>query len=89
MTVDDVVERLERHQQRATYRAVAELLSLPNNGYNMFVGKPFSARNAWVVSEKSQLPTGYDPAKLPVNFFANQNLLLSGTDLGQWLATHP
>jgi hypothetical protein len=88
MNLDDVLECLERYSQRATYRAVAELLGFPNNGYDQFRGRPYSHRNAWVVSEISQLPTGYDPSAFPPGFFTNSGLIMSGNDLRDWLSTH-
>jgi hypothetical protein len=86
VTLDTIVERLERHSQRATYGAVASLLDL--QPYTLFNGRPFSARNAWVVAKGTGRPTGYDDSKLPPDFFDNEDVLSTKKKLVDWLAAH-
>ncbi len=85
-TLDTIVESLERHSQRATYGAVAGLLGL--EPYTLFNGRPFSAKNAWVVAKGTGRPTGYDDSKLPPDFFDNKRVLSTKKELVDWLATH-
>src|SRR4051794_13058699 len=54
--LDDILERLERHHQRATFGAVAGLLG--REPLTLFDGYPRTPRTSWVVSKSTGLPTG-------------------------------
>jgi hypothetical protein len=86
LTLDDIVERLERHRQRATYGAVAGLLG--RQPLTLFNGYPFSPRNSWVVASGNGRPTNYHPSQFHPDLFRNSHVIRSSEELRAWLATH-
>ena len=87
LTLDALVERLERHRQRTTYGAVADLLGL--NPLSMFVGYPFTPRNSWVVAKANGIPTKYDVSQMHPDLFSNPRVIETATDLQEWLLSIP
>jgi hypothetical protein len=56
-TIDQIIEQLARHRQRATYGAVAGVVGrLPRS---VMSGRPKTQEHSWVVSANAGLPTGY------------------------------
>jgi hypothetical protein len=63
-SLDEIVEQLDRHHQRATYGAVAALVGQAPR--SLMKGRQRAPRYCWVVSSTSSLPTGYaDEEKHP------------------------
>jgi hypothetical protein len=87
MNLDDILERLERHRQRATYGAVAGIVG--GNPQSPFIGRPFTPRNSWVVNTDTDQPTGYDPSQLHPNLSDNPHVIRRTEELRTWLTTHP
>lgn len=86
-TLDEMCERLERHRQRATYGAVADLLGL--NPQSMFIGYPFTPRYSWVVAKENGIPSKYDVSQMHPDLFSNPSYITTAVDLQQWLDSHP
>ena len=63
-TLDEIIEQLDRHHQRATYGAVAALVGQAPR--SLMKGRQRAPHCSWVVSSSSLLPTGYaDDEKHP------------------------
>jgi hypothetical protein len=58
----DIVERLERHRQPATYGAVAGVVE--GNYRTVMSRQEKNHRNSWVVNKVLGLPTGYGPEQI-------------------------
>jgi hypothetical protein len=83
--LDGIISRLDRHQQRATYSAVAALLD--QSPRLLMHKQPREQRNSWIVSKSNGRPTGYAEADVHPNLTANERVLLTGEELAEWLAT--
>src|SRR6516164_7190510 len=63
LSLDGIVAQLDAHKQRATYKAVAELVGVLPRG--LMSGRPKSFPNSWIVAgssgsdSKRGSPTGY------------------------------
>jgi hypothetical protein len=87
LKLEDIIERLERHRQRATYSAVAGVLK--RHYRNIMDGQTKSFRNSWVVSKTTKLPTGYGPQDWHPELLTNENgVIETPTELKKWLAEH-
>jgi hypothetical protein len=84
--LEDVVNRLARHHQRATYGAVAALVDRPAtfvmNGY------PRLPRYSWVVNGDSLLPTGYTQEQMDPALNQSERVLRTLEDLKEWMKDH-
>jgi hypothetical protein len=64
LSLEDVIEFLDRRQLRATYGAVAAVVGRPATF--LMSGIARSPRYSWIVNQKTLLPTGYtDEEKHP------------------------
>lgn len=86
-TLDNIVERLEKHRQRATYGAVAGLLG--RQPLTLFDGYDFTPRNSWVVASGNGRPTNYHPSQLHPDLFSNPQVIRDKDELREWLSRHP
>ena len=84
-TFDDVLAALNRHQQRATYSAVAALLD--QSPRLLMYKRPRVPETSWVVSKTTGRPTGYDDADVHPQLTANDAVLSTGDELAAWLAS--
>lgn len=82
-SVDAIAEVLERHKQRATYGAVAELLSVPTRSLMKDYSK--NSRFSWIVNQKTGLPTGYHSSQIHPDLLAREDILSTEADLVRWL----
>jgi hypothetical protein len=83
--LDGIITTLDRHQQRATYSAVAALLD--QSPRLLMHKQPRGQRNSWIVSKGTGRPTGYAEADVHPNLTANERVLLTGEELAEWLAS--
>jgi hypothetical protein len=87
LTLDSVIDVLARHQQRATFSAVAELLGVEPK--SLFDGYPRrSRRTSWVVSRKTGRPTGQDNTDVDPDLLKNPHIISDSTELKVWLESH-
>jgi hypothetical protein len=87
---DDVIERLERHRQAATYSAVAGVVGASHR--SVMAGCDRSSRNSWVVNKQTRRPTGYGPQHLHPDLAWSveaRGVLSTAEELADWLTTHP
>jgi hypothetical protein len=85
--LDGVIAALNRHQQRATYSAVAALLG--QSPRLLMHKQPRVQGNSWIVSKTTGRPTGYPDADVHPALSANDIVLTTRDDLETWLAEHP
>ena len=57
MSLDDIVDLLDHHGQRATYGAVAALLG--HSPRSLLRGQERGRRFSWIVNRETGRPTGY------------------------------
>jgi hypothetical protein len=82
-SIDSIVDELDRFHQRATYGAVASLLKRAPR--NLMQGRSRTARDSWIVSGGTGLPTGYEPEQMDPDIRSREMILRSAEDLGAWL----
>jgi hypothetical protein len=85
--LDEILERLERYRQRATFGAVAGLLGL--NPLTLFNGYPRTPRTSWVVSKTTGKPTGQGGSAVHPDLLKNPYVISNSAALKAWLKTHP
>lgn len=82
-SIDSIVDQLDRFRQRATYGAVAAVLS--RSPRNLMSGRSRSQRDSWIVSNKDGLPTGYEPDQVHPEIKSREQVLRSADELESWL----
>ena len=83
VTLDTVLDALDKAHQRATYGAVAELLRRP--AQSLMAGRPRDSRHSWIVNSTTLLPTGYAREEMHPHLEVHHAVLSSGDDLLDWL----
>jgi len=81
---DGVIAALNRHQQRATYSAVAALVD--QSPRLLMYKRPRTQETSWVVSKATGRPTGYDDADVHPQLTVNETVLSTREELEAWLA---
>jgi len=82
-SIDSILAELRRFRQRATYGAVAELLS--KSPRNLMGGRSRGPADSWIVSMKEGLPTGYAPEQIDPDIEARETILRTRAELEAWL----
>ena len=83
MTVDEILDLLERHHQRATYAAIGALVGRPAR--YLAAGWPRDHRHSWVVSGVTGLPTGYGARDMDPELRSRAEVLRTSKALEDWL----
>ncbi len=89
-TLDNLLERLERHRQPATYGAVAGVVG--SHPRSVMSGRTRNERNSWVVSKETLQPSGYQPHEMHPDLqaaVAAVGVLSTPEALRAWLEAHP
>ena len=81
-----ILAALDRHLQRATYAAVGGVVGLP--AQSVMQGRSRTAMNAWVVSKRTRMPTGYAPAECRPRLMSNPYVIQTCEELSAWLDGH-
>ena len=84
LTFDALVDILDQHRQRATYRAVGDYLGQAQG--QLMRGLPRNPRNSWIVSQGTLLPRNYDAHEQHPELEAKRFVLLTAEELRKWLA---
>lgn len=85
-TLDQILDALDRKQQRATYGAVAAVLGKAPR--TLMKGRERDQRHSWVVSRQSGQPTGYEAEQLHPNLVGSERVIETREELEKWLAVH-
>jgi hypothetical protein len=83
MTLDQILDLLQRHHQRATYGAVGGLLGKVPRA--VMQGCRRDWRHSWVVNKETGLPTEYPAGKIHPAIGERREILESEADLKVWL----
>lgn len=83
LTMDHIIDALDRGHQRATYGAVAALLGKAPR--TLMQGRERDHRHSWIVSRKSGAPTGYEPSQVHPALQEHDDVLDNKDDLARWL----
>lgn len=83
LSLDQILELLERYRVRATYGAVAGYLR--QTPMFLMNGIARAPKYSWVVSKETSEPTGYTPDQIHPDLRQNKMVLVDETDLRQWL----
>jgi hypothetical protein len=82
-TLDQILDALGEHQQRATYGAVGGLLCVPPRF--VLTGHPRNHRHCWVVRTADGQPTGYTEAQKHPALTSRVHIISSADALADWL----
>jgi hypothetical protein len=86
LTLDDILEVLARHRQRATFGAVAGILGRdPKSLFNGNVRTPKTAR---VVNKSTGLPTGTKESDYPPGLLEKERVIDATEEFRVWLREH-
>jgi hypothetical protein len=81
--LDGIIAALNRHQQRATYSAVAALLG--QTPRLLMHNQPRAQGNSWIVAKGNGRPTGYADADIHPQLTVNELVLTTREELATWL----
>ncbi|HYV97074.1 MAG TPA: hypothetical protein VE967_06450 [Gemmatimonadaceae bacterium] len=84
LTFEAIVDMLDQHRQRATYRAVGDYLGQAHG--RLTRGLPRSPRHSWIVNQSTLLPRNYDTVEQHPELEAKPFVLLTEGELRKWLA---
>ena len=80
MTVDQILECLERKRIRATYGAVGAVIGRPARSVGAALGSR-TQRASWVVRARDGEPTGYDPHRKHPDLYRTRHIIKTGDEL--------
>jgi len=81
--LDEIIDLLNRHKQRATYGAVAEVVDRPPSF--LMGGRPRDHRHSWIVNQETERPTGYDEKDMHPELLSKQHVIKTSQQLEHWL----
>ena len=85
--LDQILDALNRHHQRATYGAVAGLVGTVPRA--VLSGRKRDWRHSWVVNEETGKPTEYSDLRMHPSLAENDHVISSSEELEQWLLAIP
>src|SRR5262245_24029011 len=86
LTLDKILDVLERHHQRATFGAVAGVLG--REPRFLFNGYERTPKTEWVVNKTTGLPTGMKKSDYPDELLQNKRVIDAPDELRVWLQEH-
>lgn len=84
LSFEEIVDALDRHQTRATYRAVAAYLGQPATVWRKGLAR--TPRYSWLVSSGTAQPLGYTEAEMHPNLERTAFVLATDGELRRWLS---
>ena len=81
--LDEILDLLDRHHQRATYGAVGAIVDRPPSF--LMGGRPRDHRHSWIVNQETELPTGYGPEDMHPELHSRTKVLKTSQELESWL----
>lgn len=86
--LETIVDLLDLHHQRATYRAVAELLGITQ--HELVHKCPTDRRHSWMVNGRTERPSHYHAAEIHPAHESKARIIADRAELLEWLqAVHP
>jgi len=82
--LEDVLDVLNEHRQRATYGAVAGVVGGIARG--VMHGRTRCPRDSWVVRKRGRLPSGYTADEKHSDLLLNPRVIDIGEELRLWLS---
>jgi hypothetical protein len=86
LSLDEIVDLLDQHGQRATYGAVAKLVG--HSPRSLLKGRDRGRRFSWIVNRDTGLPTGYQEDQIDPRLRESGPPLGNDGDLRAWLDSH-
>ena len=87
MTIDRILDCLNRERIRATYGAVGEVIGIPAIGVGAALGKR-SQRASWVVNAGTGKPAGYGPDQIHADLRLTSRIIRTGDELRRLCAEY-
>jgi hypothetical protein len=85
LSLDQIVDLLDQHGQRATYGAVATLVG--HSPRSLLKGRDRGRRYSWIVNRETGLPTGYLDDQIDPRLRESGPVIDTDGELRQWLET--
>ena len=85
-SLKQTLELLNKHHQRATYGAVAELVG--RTPQTVLQGCPRNWLHSWVVNQQTGEPSGFPSGKIHPALTERAEILRTGEALAAWLDSH-
>jgi len=85
MTLDEIVDQLDTHAQRATYGAVARLLG--HSPRSLLKGRERARRFSWIVNRDTGKPTGYADDQIDPRISTSGTVIDDYSELERWLSS--
>ena len=82
-SLDEIVELLDRHAQRATYGAVAKLTG--NAPRSLLKGRDRGRSYSWIVNRGTGKPTGYQEHQIDSRLATSGKAIDDADELQRWL----
>lgn len=83
--LDQILDALNAHRQRATYGAVAAVIGAAPR--TLMSGRDRDQRHSWVVSRKTGQPTGYEPDQIHPELQLVPHVIEAREELDKWLSS--
>jgi hypothetical protein len=83
ITLDSIIAELNRYHQRATYAAVAGLLT--SSPRSLMAGRDRSPESSWVVRRETGQPTGYSTEQKHPALAEREHVISSPDELRVWI----
>jgi hypothetical protein len=83
MSLEDIVDLLDRHGRRATYGAVAAVLG--HSPRSLLKGRDRGRRFSWIVNRGTGMPTGYPEDQIDPRLKNSWAVIASDAELRAWL----
>jgi len=84
MSLEEIVDLLDRHGRRATYGAVAAVLG--HSPRSLLRGRERGRRFSWIVNRETGMPTGYPEEMIDPRLEESGPVLVTDGELRTWLA---
>ena len=88
MTVDQILDCLNRKRVRATYGAVGAVIGRPARGVGSALGDR-RRRASWVVNARTGRPTGYARSEVDPYLYQSGHVIRTGDELRKLCAERP
>lgn len=85
LSLDQIVDLLDQHAQRATYGAVARLVG--HSPRSLLKGRDRARKYSWIVNRETGLPTGYSPEQIDPRLPDSGPVIANDDELQAWLAS--